>query len=98
MIFDDLILLLGAGIFSLLALVMNFYIGLEVVRLVQEVFSYSPGSMRRRSLAGNGYSEEGRLLQTEDSRDDQRIAPFKDRDTVERLISHFEADDFTEEE
>jgi hypothetical protein len=87
MIPDDMLLLVIAAVFFILALAVDIYIGVEVVRILREIIAqmmegpfYGPGVPGEGELSGGGFAG-GRA-----------IMPFRDRETVRRLIKHFEAE------
>ena len=84
MILDNILLLVVAGVFSMLALVVNFYIGVEVIHLIREAFAqFTDGSRRRRTSSKSDDHQVGVKV-------DRTITPFQDRGTVERLIGHLQ--------
>lgn len=85
MILDDVVLLAIAAVFFILALAVDIYIGVEVIRILREIIAQmvegpSYGSGVPGGLSGSGFVG-GRM-----------IMPFRDRETIRRLIKHFEAE------
>lgn len=86
MIVENVLVLVIAGIFSMLALILTFFIGVEIVRLFREIFEQG-----QANRAYNAQLRAAASTSTPASKGDgPSINPFQDRDTVERLITHFE--------
>lgn len=87
---NSLLLALGAFL-TLLALVVAVMIGMEVVRLIREIFA-GPGEPARRPTEQRAAESKTSLSETGPLASPERVQAFRDRETVERLIDHFEGE------
>lgn|SRR5574341_198133 len=90
MLLDNVVMLLVAGVFSMLALLVDFYIVVEIIRLVREFFAQLSEGSRAWAAQAEGQRAVQAAVGFEGGR---TITPFEDRDTVERLIDHFEEEE-----
>jgi hypothetical protein len=82
MLFDTFVMLVMAGVLTLLGLIAGYFMVLEVVALLREFISQLSPSPSSPELATAG------AIPTE-----QRVKPYRDRTTVKRLIDHLEEED-----
>lgn len=90
MIAGDVILWMMAGVLSILALVVSYYVLLEVVVIAREL------------VATLGERQVNQSVEMPRSPDDTgplpAIRPYRDRATVKRLIDHLREEDTDEEQ
>ena len=80
---DNVVIIIFAAVFVVIAIAVNFYIGIEVVQLIREVFGHMSEDARSRKMTAS----RNRKVEQPPGR---QIEPFQDRETVERIINHLE--------
>ena len=81
--------LLALGVFlTLVALAVAVMIGMEVVRLIRELFA-GPGEPARRPTEQRAVESQPNLSETGPLTEPEQVQAYRDRETVERLIDHF---------
>jgi hypothetical protein len=87
MIVGNVVLLIVAGAFTVLALVLGFYVAVEVTRIVREITTQA-AEESARTPDGSGTSDWHRTGSP--GEEEHPFTPYRNREVVERLITHFE--------
>lgn len=80
---EQILLIMTSGLLTVLALVASFFLGAEIVRALRDVFT------PRTRAADETEGSDGPLRQ---------ITPFRDRETVQRIIDHLEDEETPQQE
>jgi hypothetical protein len=87
MIVENVVLLIVAGAFTVLALVLGFYVAVEVTRIVREITTQAAEGTAR-TPDGSETSDWHRTGSP--GEEEHPFTPYRNREVVERLITHFE--------
>jgi len=82
MSFEEILLIMTAGILTVLALGVSYFLGGEIIRVARDALSTS-----LRAYDGDA---------DDDNRPIRQITPFRDRETVQKIIDHFEDEEVEE--
>jgi len=72
---DQILLIVTSGVLTVLAMVASYFLGSEVLRALRDLLT------ARKRVLNEGDLSDGPIRQ---------ITPFRDRETVQRIIEHFE--------
>jgi hypothetical protein len=90
MIVENVVLLIVAGVFTVLALVLGFAAAVEVTRIVREIATQAAEGTAR-TPDGSETSDWRRAGSPgEGAEGEHPFTPYRNREVVERLITHFE--------